>query len=138
MIDETTSRKLWITADITTSIGNFRKLALYFYNFMIKNSEREKAILVGIFFPSCTGIMAGSNRSGDLADAGKSIPKGTLGAITTTSTVYILCVILFGLTIGRFSKKLQGGQGLEISTLNLLMAQRVDMEALENKNHVSL
>ena len=48
--------------------------------------------------------MAGSNRSGDLADAGKSIPKGTLGAITTTSTVYILCVILFGLTIGKFSE----------------------------------
>ena len=67
--------------------------------------------------------MAGSNRSGDLADAGKSIPKGTLGAITTTSTVYILCVILFGLTIGRFSKKLQGGQGPRISTLNLLMGR---------------
>lgn len=37
-----------------------------------------------------TGIMAGSNRSGDLRDAQKSIPVGTIAAITTTSTVCIL------------------------------------------------
>ncbi len=47
-------------------------------------------ILLGIFFPSCTGIMAGSNRSGDLADAQKSIPIGTIAAIGTTSFVCIL------------------------------------------------
>ncbi|TKS77753.1 Solute carrier family 12 member 5 [Collichthys lucidus] len=45
-------------------------------------------LLVGIYFPSVTGIMAGSNRSGDLRDAQKSIPIGTIAAITTTSTVF--------------------------------------------------
>ena len=34
--------------------------------------------------------MAGSNRSGDLADAQKSIPTGTILAIATTSFVCIL------------------------------------------------
>nr|XP_032651471.1 solute carrier family 12 member 5 [Chelonoidis abingdonii] len=44
-------------------------------------------LLVGIYFPSVTGIMAGSNRSGDLRDAQKSIPTGTILAIATTSAV---------------------------------------------------
>nr|CAH7740215.1 unnamed protein product [Callosobruchus chinensis] len=43
--------------------------------------------------------MAGSNRSGDLADAQKSIPIGTIGAILTTSTVYLSCVLLFAGTV---------------------------------------
>lgn len=45
------------------------------------------------------GIMAGSNRSGDLADAQKSIPIGTICAILTTSTVYLSCVLLFAGTV---------------------------------------
>nr|XP_040022675.1 solute carrier family 12 member 7 isoform X2 [Gasterosteus aculeatus aculeatus] len=56
-------------------------------------------LLVGIYFPSVTGIMAGSNRSGDLRDAQKSIPIGTILAITTTSFIYVTCVILFGASI---------------------------------------
>lgn len=45
------------------------------------------------------GIMAGSNRSGDLADAQKSIPVGTICAILTTSTVYLSSVLLFAGTV---------------------------------------
>ncbi|XP_071973870.1 solute carrier family 12 member 4 isoform X3 [Engystomops pustulosus] len=65
---------LYVLADITTSF----------------------TVLVGIFFPSVTGIMAGSNRSGDLRDAQKSIPVGTILAIMTTSLIYFSTVILFG------------------------------------------
>ncbi|KAG5841754.1 hypothetical protein ANANG_G00170160 [Anguilla anguilla] len=56
-------------------------------------------LLVGIYFPSVTGIMAGSNRSGDLKDAQRSIPTGTILAIATTSFIYISCVVLFGACI---------------------------------------
>ncbi|XP_034784237.2 solute carrier family 12 member 4-like isoform X2 [Acipenser ruthenus] len=65
---------LYVSSDITTSF----------------------TVLVGIFFPSVTGIMAGSNRSGDLKDAQKSIPVGTILAIITTSLVYFSSVVLFG------------------------------------------
>ncbi|KAL6118365.1 slc12a6 [Pungitius sinensis] len=58
-------------------------------------------LLVGIFFPSVTGIMAGSNRSGDLKDAQRSIPIGTILAILTTSIVYLTNVVLFGSCIER-------------------------------------
>ncbi|XP_056276198.1 solute carrier family 12 member 7-like isoform X2 [Pseudoliparis swirei] len=56
-------------------------------------------LLVGIYFPSVTGIMAGSNRSGDLRDAQRSIPVGTIMAILTTSFIYISFVVLFGACI---------------------------------------
>lgn len=51
--------------------------------------------LFAIFFPAATGILAGCNISGDLKDAQKAIPKGTLLAILITSIVYgVFCVIL--------------------------------------------
>ncbi|KAJ8642147.1 hypothetical protein MRB53_018841 [Persea americana] len=52
--------------------------------------------LVGLFFPAVTGIMAGSNRSALLKDTQHSIPIGTLGAILTTSSLYIVSIFLFG------------------------------------------
>lgn len=69
------------------------------YNQVVADITTTFTILIGIFFPSVTGIMAGSNRSGDLADAQKSIPIGTICAILTTSTVYLSCVFLFAGTV---------------------------------------
>lgn len=57
-----------------------------------KNNLKLLPILV-------TGIMAGSNRSGDLADPQKSIPIGTILAIVVTSTVYLSSVLLFAGTV---------------------------------------
>uniref|UniRef100_A0AAQ4S2X7 Solute carrier family 12 member 5a n=1 Tax=Gasterosteus aculeatus aculeatus TaxID=481459 RepID=A0AAQ4S2X7_GASAC len=69
-------------------------------------------LLVGIYFPSVTGIMAGSNRSGDLRDAQKSIPVGTIAAITTTSFVYMSSVILFGACIDGVVLRDKFGEGV--------------------------
>ncbi|XP_034237314.1 solute carrier family 12 member 4 isoform X3 [Thrips palmi] len=69
-------------------------------------------ILIGIFFPSVTGIMAGSNRSGDLRDAQKSIPVGTIAAILTTSTVYLSTVLLFAATVDNLLLRDKFGQSI--------------------------
>lgn len=69
------------------------------FNQVMADITTSFTILIGIFFPSVTGIMAGSNRSGDLADAQKSIPIGTICAILTTSTVYLSSVLLFAGTV---------------------------------------
>ncbi|XP_038626138.1 solute carrier family 12 member 7 isoform X3 [Tachyglossus aculeatus] len=70
-------------------------------------------MLVGIYFPSVTGIMAGSNRSGDLRDAQKSIPTGTILAIATTSFIYLSCIVLFGACIEGVILRDKFGEALE-------------------------
>lgn len=52
--------------------------------------------LVGLFFPAVTGIMAGSNRSSSLKDTQRSIPIGTLAATLSTTTLYLVSLMLFG------------------------------------------
>jgi hypothetical protein len=43
--------------------------------------------------------MAGSNRSGDLADPQASIPVGTIAAICVTSITYLSAVLFFAATV---------------------------------------
>ncbi|KAM8782596.1 solute carrier family 12 member 6 isoform 5-T5 [Rhynchonycteris naso] len=74
-------------------------LGSYDHEYVFVDITTSFTLLVGIFFPSVTGIMAGSNRSGDLKDAQKSIPIGTILAILTTSFVYLSNVVLFGACI---------------------------------------
>lgn len=57
--------------------------------------------LLALFFPSVTGIMAGSNRSAVLRDAQRSIPVGTLSAIGITTAVYVIAVVLYGASADR-------------------------------------
>jgi amino acid transporter len=57
-----------------------------------------------IYFPSCTGIVAGANLSGDLKDPTDAIPKGTLLAVGTTYFSYILYAIL---SAGKFFSRCQ-------------------------------
>lgn len=54
-----------------------------------------------IFFPAATGILAGTNISGDLADPQMAIPKGTLLAILITGIVYLGVAVSAGSCILR-------------------------------------
>uniref|UniRef100_A0A4W6G8A9 Solute carrier family 12 member 2 n=1 Tax=Lates calcarifer TaxID=8187 RepID=A0A4W6G8A9_LATCA len=54
-----------------------------------------------IFFPAATGILAGANISGDLADPQLAIPRGTLLAILITGIVYLGVAISTGSCIVR-------------------------------------
>lgn len=75
--------------------GDYDPNAPKYANIMV-DITTSFTMFVAIYFPSCTGIMAGSNRSGDLKDGQKSIPLGTIGAQLTTSFVYLSTVVLFG------------------------------------------
>ena len=78
------------------------KSKLFKDNFVPDYRDGEAFFSVfAIFFPAATGIMAGSNLSGDLKDPSKAVPFGTLLAIGITSTSYVLLCWLFGAFIMR-------------------------------------
>lgn len=65
-------------------------LNLFKENFGPAYREGENFFSVfAVFFPAATGILAGVNISGDLKDAQKGIPKGTLWAIIISTIVYV-------------------------------------------------
>ncbi|XP_077411038.1 solute carrier family 12 member 7 isoform X2 [Vanacampus margaritifer] len=81
------------------SVGGSEPTQDIYLPYVVNDIASFFTLLVGIYFPSVTGIMAGSNRSGDLRDAQRSIPVGTILAIFTTSVIYVTCVVLFGACI---------------------------------------
>ena len=59
-----------------------------------------------IFFPAVTGMMAGANISGELKNAQKSLPFGTMFAVWLSSLVYLGIGWILGATCNR-----EGGKG---------------------------
>ena len=52
-------------------------------------------VAFAIFFPAVTGFTQGVSMSGDLADAGRSIPRGVLWAVGLSMLVYVGAAVLF-------------------------------------------
>ena len=54
-------------------------------------------VVLAVFFPAVTGIEAGVNMSGDLADPRRSIPRGTLAALAVGYLIYMTLPVFLAL-----------------------------------------
>lgn len=78
------------------SIAGF-DVAVFEQNLVPHFGEGESVFTMGaLFFPAVTGIMAGANMSGDLANPSRAIPRGTLAAVIVTAVVYLSQAVLLG------------------------------------------
>ncbi|NXG02162.1 S12A2 protein, partial [Sakesphorus luctuosus] len=78
------------------------KAEIFMENFGPDFRDEETFFSVfAIFFPAATGILAGANISGDLADPQSAIPKGTLLAILITTLVYVGIAVSVGSCVVR-------------------------------------
>ncbi|MDH3885347.1 MAG: amino acid permease, partial [Desulfobacterales bacterium] len=66
-------------------------------------------VIFAIFFPAVTGFTQGVSMSGDLKDAGKSLPQGTFVAVGVSIVVYFLAATVFAAALP--SETLMGEYG---------------------------
>ncbi|KHJ90197.1 amino acid permease [Oesophagostomum dentatum] len=78
-------------------------------------------LLLAIYFPAVTGIMTGTNMSGDLRDPQRSIPSGTIAATVTTSIIYYALAVVFAASVDRAVLRDKFGRSIDnnmvVSTL---------------------
>ncbi|XP_020505058.1 solute carrier family 12 member 2 isoform X2 [Labrus bergylta] len=92
----------FITIESKKSMGFFGYHADIMWENMGPDFRQETFFSVfAIFFPAATGILAGANISGDLADPQLAIPRGTLLAIVITGIVYLGVAVSTGSCIVR-------------------------------------
>jgi len=73
--------------------------ALLVRNWTVPETGLAFWVIFAIFFPAVTGFTQGVSMSGDLKDAGKSLPQGTFIAVGVSIVVYFFAAIVFAASL---------------------------------------
>lgn len=81
--------------------------------------------MFGILFPACGGLYAGASMSGDLKNASKSIPSGTLYGLFLTFVCYALVIIAMAASISRetFYRNVNVVQDINVSEVLVILGE---------------
>jgi len=74
-----------------------------------------------IFFPAVTGFTQGVSMSGDLKDAGKSLPLGTFSAVGLSILVYFFVAVIFAATVPLQALTTDYSAMYRVATINFLI-----------------
>lgn len=107
----------WVGADLATKFqfGVMGLMVLALFSFFLGGIQNwDASLLAGnwqadgdglpfwtvfaIFFPAVTGFTQGVSMSGDLADPGESLPRGTFLAVGVSIAVYLAAAVIFAAT----------------------------------------
>eukprot|EP00124_Ichthyophonus_hoferi_P004699 Ihof_evm1s552 gene=Ihof_evmTU1s552 len=80
--------------------------------------------MLGLLFATTSGIMAGANMSGDLKHPAVNIPVGTIAAISVTSIIYAIFILICA-SVALASTDQEGVSKLGYLKVNYLIAQSV-------------
>ena len=114
---------LLIAALVSFYIGGVRNWdsALLTANWATPENGAPFWVLFAIFFPAVTGFTQGVSMSGDLADAGKSIPLGTFSAVGLSIVVYLTVAVLFAAALPNATLSTDYGSMKKISAMGFFI-----------------
>lgn len=88
--------------------------------------------VVGVFFPSAIGVMAGVNMGADLQTPTRSIPVGSLSAIVSSYGLHLLFIFGLGLTASRAALMKDFLVAQHVSAMGLFFLCGLYMSALSS------
>ena len=112
-----------VAALLSFFIGGIAKWdnALLVRNWTAPESGLGFWVIFAIFFPAVTGFTQGVSMSGDLKDAGKSLPQGTFIAVGVSIVVYFLAATVFAAALPSEILMSEYGSMKRVSTVALLI-----------------
>ncbi|PAA56596.1 hypothetical protein BOX15_Mlig027284g4 [Macrostomum lignano] len=108
------------TATAASGVTGYSREALFNNSRPDYSSGESFFTVLGVFLPTITGVLAGVDMAGDLANPQRSVPVGSLLAVTSSWLLYVTFVLVLGATCERWALQSDPLIGQKVSLLGPL------------------